>query len=73
MWLNFVFLIFASLCVGFILGWVVGRPRRWGVFGGDTPGAPGAPGGSGGPGTTGGPDTPDGGNRTGVGYFARRA
>ena len=40
MWLNFTFLIVASLCVGFILGWVVGRPRRWGVFGADTPGTP---------------------------------
>ncbi len=32
MWLNSVFLILACLCVGFILGWVVARPRRWGVF-----------------------------------------
>jgi hypothetical protein len=37
MWLNFIFLILASLCVGFILGWLVGRPRRWGVFVADTP------------------------------------
>lgn len=40
MWLNFTFLIVASLCVGFILGWVVGRPRRWGVFGTDAPDTP---------------------------------
>jgi uncharacterized membrane protein AbrB (regulator of aidB expression) len=39
MWLNFVFLIVASLCVGFILGWIVARPRRWGVFAADVPGA----------------------------------
>ncbi|WP_329258435.1 hypothetical protein OG417_20695 [Actinoallomurus sp. NBC_01490] len=32
MWLNFIFLVIACLCVGFILGWVVARPRRWGVF-----------------------------------------
>jgi hypothetical protein len=32
MWLNSVFLILACLCVGFILGWVVARPRRWGAF-----------------------------------------
>lgn len=32
MWLNFIVLILASLCVGFILGWLVGRPRRWGTF-----------------------------------------
>jgi hypothetical protein len=37
MWLNFVFMILASLCVGFILGWLVGRPRRWGVFAADAP------------------------------------
>ena len=37
MWLNFIFLITASLCVGFILGWLVGRPRRWGVFPGEGP------------------------------------
>lgn len=43
MWLNFVILTIASLCVGFILGWVVARPRRWGSF--DTLGGPGAPGG----------------------------
>jgi uncharacterized membrane protein AbrB (regulator of aidB expression) len=35
MWLNFIFLILASLCVGFILGWIVARPRRWGAFGAD--------------------------------------
>jgi hypothetical protein len=40
MWLNFFFLIVASLCVGFILGWVVGRPRRWVVFGPDDPNTP---------------------------------
>lgn len=40
MWLNFVMLTIATLSVGFILGWVVGRPRRWGTFG--TPGGPGA-------------------------------
>jgi hypothetical protein len=40
MWLNFVILVIASLCVGFILGWVVGRPRRWGGF--DTPAGPDA-------------------------------
>lgn len=32
MWLNVLFLILASLCVGFILGWIVARPRRWGAF-----------------------------------------
>jgi hypothetical protein len=37
MWLNLIFLIFASLCVGFILGWFVGRPRRWGSFGAGAP------------------------------------
>lgn len=42
MWLNFLFLTIASLCVGFILGWIVARPRRWGVFGADAPGAFGA-------------------------------
>ena len=39
MWLNFVILTIASLCVGFILGWLVARPRRWGGF--DTPRVPG--------------------------------
>jgi hypothetical protein len=39
MWLNFIILIIASLCVGFILGWIVARPRRWGGF--DTPGTEG--------------------------------
>lgn len=29
MWLNMIFLTIASLCVGFILGWIVARPRRW--------------------------------------------
>jgi hypothetical protein len=37
MWLNLFFLTLASLCVGFILGWVVARPRRWGAFAGETP------------------------------------
>jgi hypothetical protein len=37
MWLNFIFLITASLCVGFILGWIVARPRRWGAFATDVP------------------------------------
>ena len=37
MWINLVFLSVASLCVGFILGWLVARPRRWGVFAADTP------------------------------------
>jgi hypothetical protein len=32
MWLNMFFLALASLCVGFILGWIVARPRRWGGF-----------------------------------------
>jgi hypothetical protein len=32
MWLNFIIMIVASLCVGFILGWIVARPRRWGAF-----------------------------------------
>lgn len=40
MWLNLLFSIVASLCVGFILGWIMGRPRRWGVFGADAPGTP---------------------------------
>jgi hypothetical protein len=44
MWLNFIFLIVASLCVGFILGWIVARPRRWGVFAADVPAAPAGPG-----------------------------
>jgi hypothetical protein len=35
MWLNLIFLIIASLCVGFILGWIVARPRRWGSFAGE--------------------------------------
>jgi hypothetical protein len=29
MWLNLLFLGVASLSVGFILGWIVARPRRW--------------------------------------------
>ena len=37
MWLNMIFLSLASLFVGFILGWLVGRPRRWGVFAGGGP------------------------------------
>ncbi|MCW2948345.1 MAG: hypothetical protein JWR24_5062 [Actinoallomurus sp.] len=37
MWLNFIFSILASLCVGFILGWIVARPRRWGAFVGEVP------------------------------------
>jgi hypothetical protein len=37
MWLNFIFLVIACLCVGFILGWVVARPRRWGVFAANAP------------------------------------
>lgn len=37
MWLNMIFLSFASLFVGFILGWLVARPRRWGVFAGGRP------------------------------------
>jgi hypothetical protein len=40
MWLNFIVLTIASLCVGFILGWVVARPRRWGVFAADALGTP---------------------------------
>ncbi|GAA4616969.1 hypothetical protein GCM10023195_75580 [Actinoallomurus liliacearum] len=32
MWLNMLFLAIASLCVGFVLGWIVARPRRWGGF-----------------------------------------
>jgi hypothetical protein len=43
MWLSFVLMTTASLCVGFILGWVVGRPRRWGSFE-KNPGGPGDPG-----------------------------
>jgi uncharacterized membrane protein AbrB (regulator of aidB expression) len=40
MWLNLFFLALASLCVGFILGWIVARPRRWGAFLGEVPDAP---------------------------------
>jgi hypothetical protein len=29
MWLNVTILSLASLSTGFILGWVVARPRRW--------------------------------------------
>lgn len=39
MWLNMMFLTIASLCVGFILGWIVARPRRWGAFAGEDPDA----------------------------------
>jgi hypothetical protein len=67
MWLNFIVSIIASLCVGFILGWVVARPRRWGVFGADAAGAPGIPDAPGAPGAPGDEDRP------GVSSFARRA
>ncbi|GAA0323631.1 hypothetical protein NE235_05165 [Actinoallomurus spadix] len=40
MWLNMLFLTIASLCVGFILGWIVARPRRWGGFPTGGPAAP---------------------------------
>jgi hypothetical protein len=36
MWLNVIILSLASLSVGFILGWVVGRPRRWEYVGDET-------------------------------------
>lgn len=42
MWLNMIFLSLASLLVGFLLGWLVARPRRWGVFAGGRPGGVGA-------------------------------
>ncbi|MCW2913652.1 MAG: hypothetical protein JWN52_1720 [Actinomycetia bacterium] len=29
MWLNVFIMGFASLFVGFVLGWVMARPRRW--------------------------------------------
>jgi hypothetical protein len=29
MWLNVIILTLASLSVGFILGWIIARPRRW--------------------------------------------
>jgi hypothetical protein len=29
MWLNVLIMGFSCLFVGFILGWVMGRPRRW--------------------------------------------
>ena len=57
MWLNFTVLIIASLCVGFILGWIVARPRRWGAFDVGTPGA----------------STPDGEDESGANPFVRRA
>lgn len=43
MWLNMLFLSLASLCVGFILGWIVARPRRWGAFGTERPAEPDQP------------------------------
>ncbi|MGH3376934.1 MAG: hypothetical protein ACRDP6_19570 [Actinoallomurus sp.] len=70
MWLNFIVSIIASLCVGFILGWVVARPRRWGVFGADALSGPGTPGVPDAPGT---PGAPGGEDRPGVSSFARRA
>lgn len=33
MWLNVIVLIVASLLVGFILGWIVARPKRWEYMG----------------------------------------
>ena len=70
MWLNFIVSIIASLCVGFILGWVVGRPRQWGVFGADTPSTPHGPDAPDDPGA---PGAPGGEDRTGMNFFARRA
>lgn len=35
MWLNLLFMSAASLSVGFILGWIVARPRRWEAVGGE--------------------------------------
>jgi hypothetical protein len=29
MWLNVCTMGFASMFVGFVVGWVMGRPRRW--------------------------------------------
>lgn len=29
MWLNMIIFSSASLCVGFALGWIIARPRRW--------------------------------------------
>ena len=29
MWLNTMILCFASLTVGFLLGWIVALPKRW--------------------------------------------
>lgn len=43
MWLNMIFLSLASLFVGFILGWLVARPRRWGAFAGGRPADLGEP------------------------------
>ncbi len=43
MWLNMIFLSLASLFVGFVLGWLVGRPRRWGVFAAGGPVGDGEP------------------------------
>jgi hypothetical protein len=63
MWLNTIFLVLACLCVGFILGWVVARPRRWGVFVANAPQTNA-------PQTT--PLQPDD-DQTGVDSFARRA
>jgi hypothetical protein len=69
MWLNFIVLIIACLCVGFILGWIVGRPRRWGVFGADALGSPGVPVVPGVPEAPGAPGSDD---QTGADPFARR-
>ncbi|GLY82666.1 hypothetical protein Airi02_005970 [Actinoallomurus iriomotensis] len=63
MWLNFIFLVLACLCVGFILGWVVARPRRWGVFVANAP-QPSVP-------RTDAPQ--EGGDQTDADSFARRA
>lgn len=43
MWPNMIFLSLASLFVGFILGWLFGRPRRWGAFAGGRPAGVGEP------------------------------
>jgi hypothetical protein len=40
MWLNVLIMGFASLFVGFILGWVIGRPRRWDRYISDNAGRP---------------------------------
>jgi hypothetical protein len=63
MWLNFIVLIIACLCVGFILGWVVGRPRRWGAWDADALGTQGVPEA---------PVAPGSDDQTGAGPFARR-